>query len=250
MRHDKDSRHPYRTAGLFDGPATDRPWHDDPVGHEDAAAATPRIGGLAEGTNILTPLGECPVEMLEPGDHVITRDSGPCAIRWIGVHHHDGSDSTPIVSLMSQSTISQSTGPDRRPLVLARDHRVLFAGERAADLFGTPEVLVPAGSVGHDGTWSLGPRLRPADAQPRRLFILMFDRHELIFAGGLACETFLPDAAGLAGLDASARAVAMALLPGPHVRGAPICPPVRRCLTPEEAKILSDPAFSWGGFGI
>ena len=242
MRHDKDSRQPYRTAALFDSPVADLPWQDTSIAPEDIA---PRIGGLAEGTTILTPMGECPIEMLGPGDHVITRDSGPCAIRWIGVRHTEAKNDTPVVSLLSNST-----GPDRDPLTLACDHRLLFTGQRAADLFGTPEVLVPAGSVGHDGEWSLGPRLRPATAQPRRLFILMFDRHELIFAGGLACETFLPDPAGLAGLDASARAVAMALLPGPHTGGAPICPPVRRCLTREEAKILSDPAFSWGGFGI
>ena len=139
---------------------------------------------FARGTHILTANGYRPVERLRAGDMVRTKDRGMRPLRWIGSR---------TVSAMGSSApvvIGEGVLGNRRELVVSPQHRMLVAGWQADVLFGEPEVFVPAKFlIDYDNTY----RRYGGEVE---YFHLCFDRHEVIFAEGAACESFLPGAVG------------------------------------------------------
>lgn len=139
---------------------------------------------FARGTRILTANGYRPVERLRAGDMVRTKDRGMRPLRWIGSR---------TVSAMGSSApvvIGEGVLGNRRELVVSPQHRMLIAGWQADVLFGEPEVFVPAKFlIDYDNTY----RRYGGEVE---YFHLCFDRHEVIFAEGAACESFLPGAVG------------------------------------------------------
>lgn len=132
------------------------------------------------GTMILTPEGERPVEALEPGDLVITKDEGAQPVRWIG--HRE----VAATGALAPIEIREGTfGPHRR-LLVSPQHRVLVRDSLAELLFGDAEVLVAAKDLVN------GHSVRVREGGTVDYVHLLFDRHQLVSSAGLTTESFLP----------------------------------------------------------
>lgn len=132
------------------------------------------------GTHILTPRGHRRVEDLQPGDLVITQDRGERPVRWVGKRKVDG------VGQHAPIRFEKRTIGNRRALTVSPQHRILLTGWRAQLHFGEDEILVAAAHL-VDG---VGITVRKARFV--EYIHLMFDQHEVIFAEGVATESFHP----------------------------------------------------------
>ncbi|MEM6727546.1 MAG: Hint domain-containing protein [Pseudomonadota bacterium] len=177
------------------------------------------------GAMIETPFGARPVETLQVGDLVLTRDHGPQPIRWVGARTVAGrGDFAPIE--ITRAAFPEATSP----LFVSPQHRMLFTGYRAELLFGESEVLVAAKHLVDDRAV----RITPC---PAVTYIhLMFDRHEIITASGIATESFFAADQSLAALESGPRDELLALFP--DLRCASLGPTARRTLKSYEAALL------------
>ena len=132
------------------------------------------------GTLIRTPRGEVPVELLEPGDLVLTQDNGPQPVRWVGRRAVAAQgDLAPI-------RIAAHTFGVHRTLLVSPQHRVLIRDTLAELLFGESEVLVAAKYLLNDCTVT-----RKVGGTVDYVHLL-FDEHQVVFSEGLPTESFQP----------------------------------------------------------
>ncbi len=152
------------------------------VTSDGAGGALLTIGGVmpcfARGTGILSPHGYRPVESLRPNDPVITANGERRPVRWIGWRTLDlGPDAArqarPILVL------PHAFGPGRpsRMLRLSPSHCVLADG-----------VLIPITHLVNGATVR-----REAAAQAVTYFHVELDRHDILLAEGLECESYFDD---------------------------------------------------------
>lgn len=122
-----------------------------------------------------------PVERLRIGDRVLTRDHGVQPVRWIGqrtVRAHGA---------FAPIRIRQGALNNARDLVVSPNHRLFVYQCRDRVGAGRPEVLVKAG------------HLLDGDAVTRtpggfaEYYQILFERHEIVYAEGIAAATFLVD---------------------------------------------------------
>jgi Ca2+-binding RTX toxin-like protein len=182
------------------------------------------------GARILTPRGERPVESLRPGDMVITRDHGPQPLRWIGRR------TVPGLGRFAPVRVGPAIfGSGAGELLVSPQHRLLITGYHAELLFGSDEVLVAAKHlVGGTDTC-----VAPCEAVT--YIHLMFDRHEVIYAEGLATESFFAGDAALTAVDDAARDELFAIFP--ELRSSTSHhhhQTARRCLRAHEAAVLRE----------
>jgi hypothetical protein len=181
------------------------------------------------GARILTPRGERPVESLRPGDMVITRDHGPQPLRWIGRR------TVPGLGRFAPVRVGPAIfGSGAGGLLVSPQHRLLITGYHAELLFGSDEVLVAAGHLvgGTDAC------VVPCEAVT--YIHLMFDRHEVIYAEGLATESFFAGDAALTAVDDAARDELFAIFPELRSSTSRHHQTARRCLRAHEAALLRE----------
>jgi hypothetical protein len=135
------------------------------------------------GTNILTSVGEQPIEDLAIGDLVQTRDNGLQPIRWIG--HSKALGMGKLAPIRIAKGALGKNNP-KRDMYVSRQHRMLLQSKIAERMFGTSEVLVPAIKL----TGMPGIEEAPGMV-PISYFHLLTDRHEIIYAEGAQSETLL-----------------------------------------------------------
>ena len=137
---------------------------------------------FSRGTNITMSSGaQRPIEELQVGDKVLTRDDGGQVIRWIGQHTVRAvGDFAPIV-------IKAGTLNNTNDLLLSPDHRLFIYQRRDALGAGRSEVLVKARHLVNGDT------VTQQDGGFIDYFQLLFDQHEIIYAEGIAAETLLVD---------------------------------------------------------
>lgn len=181
------------------------------------------------GTRILTGQGERAIETLQVGDLVVTRDQGLRPIRWIGQRTVPGQGRFAPVRVGANALDHA-----RRGLLVSQQHRILFTGYRAELLFGDPEVLVAAKHL-VDG--------RDVVEEPcgEVTYIhMMFDHHEVIYAEGIATESFHAGDVGLSAVSGPAREELFSIFP--ELRSAPghHLETARQCLKKHEAQLLVD----------
>ncbi|MGY6549806.1 MAG: Hint domain-containing protein [Roseinatronobacter sp.] len=167
-----------------------------------------QIPCFVAGTLIDTASGRKPVEALQPGDMVLTRDHGYLPLAWVGQRHvsaaqiADVTDFAPVLIKAGALGLNQ---PERDTRV-SPSHRVLVCGPRAELLFGETEVLVPAGHlVGQPGI------TRDFDAVT--YVHIMFEQHQIVLGDGMWSESFQPADHALDGLGAEQRDEIFALFP-------------------------------------
>jgi hypothetical protein len=144
---------------------------------------------FVEGSLIETPSGLVPVEELHIGMEVCTRDNGTMPIRWIGHSSTEGTGTlAPICIQAGQFGAAQD-------LWVSPQHRILLQGYLAELLYGELEVLVKAKDLINDQT------VRQIPRQTVTYYHMMFDSHQIIYANGVATESYLPGPATLPGFS-------------------------------------------------
>lgn len=159
--------------------------------------------GFIAGTRVATPMGYVAVERLSAGDKVLTADGRHARLTWVGM--------TRVEAKGPNAPVCFETGvmDNMRPLRLGQGHRVRVAGWRAELLFDAEAVLATAKSFvnGEDVVIE-------DDAGVVTYVHLMFDRHEVVLAENIACETLRPGPDGLRQLDAMTRRALMSEVAG------------------------------------
>lgn len=198
-----------------------------------APAAAPRAGVICflPGTRIATPAGPRPVESLEAGALVTTRDHGAQPVIWRGETRLSGAELYlhPHLRPVRIAAGALGAGDPAQDLLVSPGHRLLRRLPRA---LGGGEVLVAAGDL-EDGR---GIR-RDFGPGAVRYVHLMLARHEILDANGLPCESFHPGLADATVLHWHARTLDRAM-PGVSADPGRFGDPARRCLNRGEAAIL------------
>lgn len=180
---------------------------------------------FTSGTPILTPRGVVPIDDLRPGDMVCTRDNGPQPLVWIGR------------SVVAHAALLRE--PRLRPILLSAGHwgleRDLLVSRQHGILVGD-ELIRAAYLLDRPGA-------RVANGKTRVCYLhLLFDRHQIVVAGGIESESFYPGPHALTTLNAGAFAEISSLFPeavqisaggaarehyGPTARAFPTCRELR-----------------------
>lgn len=180
------------------------------------------------GSMIATPYGDRAIETLSVGDMVLTRDNGPQPIRWIGSRTVLG------VGRFAPVTLSLETqGLGRKPLVVSPNHRLLLTGYQANLYFGTDEVLVSAKHL-IDGV-----AVRQGNEKLVTYMHMMFDQHEVIYANGIATESFHAGDVAIASISENSREEMFALFPELRSNTGQFGDAARVCLTGTEARVVA-----------
>ena len=160
---------------------------------------------FAEGTLILTPLGQRPVQGLSVGDLVTTVDDGAQPIRWIGRRRIKTS---PKLAPVVISAGALGLGLPHQDLRVSQQHRMLVRSRIVRRMLGTEEALVPAKRLaGLPGVF-IAPH-----PQILTYLHLLFDRHQVVHANGAPCESLLPGPQTLKSMGAAAREEILTLFP-------------------------------------
>lgn len=200
----------------------------------------PGVICFTPGTLIDTPAGPRPVEMLRPGDNVLTRDDGPQELLWIGSRRMSGArlyalpHLRPVrlgaVRLRAGAPGLLQPGAD---LLVSPQHRLLIRGPAARALFNEPEVLVQAMDLVGHGAVRVETRL------PEVTYLhLLFARHQVIRANGVETESFHPAATEIGSLAEDQRRALARVFPGLEADPMRYGPFARRLLSASEAAIL------------
>ncbi|MEO0751231.1 MAG: Hint domain-containing protein [Pseudomonadota bacterium] len=183
---------------------------------------------FSRGTQITMASGiQKPIEELNVGDMVLTRDDGPQAIRWIG------QSTVRAVGDFAPIRIKAGTLHNENDLIVSPDHRLFIYQRFDALGAGRKEVLVRAR------------HLVNGDTVVRQMggfvdyFQLLFDRHHIIFAEGISAETFLVDTRTRDALPQELKEALAQTLPG-HENRRHMSYEVNEALLdhPDAAKIL------------
>ncbi len=135
-------------------------------------------GAFAEGTRILLADGsQMPVEALEPGAMVLTRDGGGQPLRWRGtVRLRAEGAFAPVV-------VGAGVMGNPRPLVVSPHHRLFLYARAARALTGAADLLVQARHLVD------GAGIRRREGGVVVYHGLVFDAHQVIYAEGVPCES-------------------------------------------------------------
>ena len=152
----------------------------DGINTDTAFVTVNTVPCFVAGTLIMTDQGERPVELLEPGDLIMTKDHGLQPLRWIGQR------SVAAEAEHAPIRIAAHTFGTHRTLLVSPQHRVLIGDSLAELLFGEAEVLVAAKHLLNDRTVT-----RQTGGMVTYVHLL-FDEHQVVFSEGLPTESFLP----------------------------------------------------------
>lgn len=123
------------------------------------------------------------IEELQPGDRVLTRDSGPQSVRWIGMQ------TLRATGAFAPITIAAGALHNTGDLVVSPNHR-LFIYQRIDALgAGRKEILVKAALLVN------GTSVTQTPGGFVDYFQILFDKHEIIYAEGIAAESVFVDTA-------------------------------------------------------
>lgn len=156
---------------------------------------------FVQGTKIVTYDGLVAVEDLKPGQKVLTADNGFQPLRWIGYKTVSAKGNLAPIRFKKGAL-----GNDEE-LWVSPQHRMLLSGWRAELYLGREEVLVPAKYLLNDSD------ITREEGGDVTYFHIMFDRHELVYSGGIASESFNPGKQALNTLERAARDEILALFP-------------------------------------
>ncbi|WP_300516937.1 Hint domain-containing protein [Aliiroseovarius sp.] len=139
---------------------------------------------FAQGTHITMADGrQVAIEALQPGDRVLTRDSGPQELRWIGHQTVRASGAFAPIRIKAGALNNQ------RDLILSPNHRLFIYQRIDAMGAGKKEVLVKARLLVN------GTSVVQSEGGFVEYYQLLFDKHEVIYAEGIASESLFVDGA-------------------------------------------------------
>ncbi|WP_151717622.1 Hint domain-containing protein [Gemmobacter serpentinus] len=184
------------------------------------------------GSLIATAEGEIPVEALQVGDMVLTRDNGYQQVRWVGRRDLSAAElaRNPNFAPVRIAKGALGAGLPQRDMMVSPQHRMLMTSARSEMYFGEREVLVAATHLAGQ------PGISQLPTEGISYIHVAFAQHEIIRADGAWTESFQPGDLTLAGMDDAQRNELLALFPG-LLSGA-VIPAARRCLKGREARVL------------
>ncbi len=138
---------------------------------------TPPVVCFTRGTRICTPYGDVPVEALQVGDLVMTADHGPQPLRWIKSRSVKGRGG------LAPVRFAPGAIGNTRELRVSPQHRMVLSGWKVEYYVGLDEVFAAAFNL-VDGN-----AVRQIEQERVEYFHFAFDRHEVVFAEGAACES-------------------------------------------------------------
>jgi len=208
---------------------------DDGVGLHRSSDSTAHVICFAQGTLLRTPNGRRAVEDLAQGDLVETRDAGAQPVCWIGHRRISGARLQALPELRPIRIRTGALGFERPSpdLIVSPQHRILVRGAMAKALFNTDEVLVAAADMLNDRSVTLEHHAREVV-----YYHIMLPAHHLVWANGVASETFHPAHTSLDVLAEDQRRALFAAAPDVADDPQGFGVPARRMLTPPEAAIL------------
>jgi len=179
-------------------------------GTRQCCAPNDAIICFSAGTGIQTPHGDRRIETLGVGDHVITRDNGSQAIRWIGRKTVRASGA------LAPIRFAKGTMGNYRDLLVSPQHRMLFRKTT-----GSKEILIPAKRFvdNFHVTTRFGGMVTYVH--------MLFDRHQVVYANGAPSESFYPSEGGLETLTEEALNDVFTLFPSLRSNLAGYGPPIR-----------------------
>ncbi|MEL6408869.1 MAG: Hint domain-containing protein [Pseudomonadota bacterium] len=146
---------------------------------------------LARGTRIATASGALkPVEELRSGDVILTRDDGPQKIAWIG------QSTVRAVGEFAPIRIQAGAMNNEADLLLSPDHRLFVYQRSDAVGAGRSEILVRARHLVDGDT------VMQDSGGFIEYYQLLFERHQIVYAEGIAVETLFVDPRTRAALPA------------------------------------------------
>ena len=187
------------------------------------------------GTLIATARGERPVEDLQVGDRIITRDNGIQEIAWVGHKQFQGAELVRNPHLKPVLIKAGSLGNDlpERDMLVSPNHRLLVASDMTQLYFEESEVLAAAKHmVGSQG-------IHRVDVTQTTYIHFMFERHEVVLSDGAWTESFQPGDYSLKGIGNSQRNEIFELFPELREKqGLQDYQAARKSLKKHEAKLL------------
>ena len=187
------------------------------------------------GTMIKTADGARDVAALREGDWVQTKDNGLAEILWLGRRHVSGAR---LMALPALTPVRLRAGsldrdvPDAG-LLVSPDHRMVLRGARAKALFNQDEVLVTARDLVNDHSI-----IRDHAVRSVTYIHMLLPQHEIVFANGVATESFHPASAALATMQANEKARLFEQIPEIRKTPAAYGDYARRVLDKSETAIL------------
>lgn len=203
----------------------------------DEADETPQgVICFTPGTQIDTPDGPRDVSNLQVGDRVQTMDNGAAEILWLGTKSISGARLKAIPSFVPIRLRAGSLDKDvpDAGLLVSPDHRVVLRGARARDLFNSEEVLVAARDLVNDHSI-----IRDHSVNSVEYIHMMLPQHEIVFANGVATESFHPANAALTAMQESELSYLKSSLPNADGLFSSYGGYARRLLRQSEAAILA-----------
>ncbi len=187
------------------------------------------------GTLIATARGERPVEDLQVGDRIITRDNGIQEIAWVGHKQFQSADLVRNPHLKPVLIKAGSLGNDlpERDMLVSPNHRLLVASDMTQLYFEESEVLAAAKHmVGSQG-------IHRVDVTQTTYIHFMFERHEVVLSDGAWTESFQPGDYSLKGIGNRQRNEIFELFPELREKqGLQDYQAARKSLKKHEAKLL------------
>jgi len=190
------------------------------------------------GSMITTMRGEVPVQDLNIGDRVITRDNGAQEIRWLGTKKlsvlelRDSEHLRPVRIRAG----ALGRGLPERDMLVSPNHRVLVTRPEVSLYFSEPEVLVPAKHLVNqtEGVTQVA-------ANGIDYVHFMFDNHEVVLSDGSWTESFQPGDMALKGVGFDQQKEIFELFPElMNAKGRAAYSLARQSLKKHEAKLLFD----------
>jgi len=153
----------------------------DTTGARARLPATATVA-FTRGTRITMADGrQVAIEALAPGDRVLTRDSGPQEVRWTGTQ------TLRATGAFAPITIAPGTLNNTGRLVVSPSHRLFIYQRVDALRAGRKEILIKAGLLVNGTTVTQEP------GGFVDYYQILFDKHEIIYAEGIAAESLFVD---------------------------------------------------------
>ncbi len=181
------------------------------------------------GTLIETKWGLRAVETLKVGDLIATADNGYQILRWIGRR------TVPAQGRFAPILIKSGALGNDRDLLVSPQHRMLLSGWQAQLHVGEDDVLVAAKHLVN------GTTIVPAQRRSVDYIHLLFDQHEIVFAEGIATESFHPGSFVMEA-DVETREEILAVFPELSVESTSGWPTARHVVKAYEAAVICSSA--------
>lgn len=169
------------------------------------------LTGLCGEANLRTPLGPRRIEMLHPGDMVVTRNNGLQPVRLIWSRTVTAAQMQDDPTLAPIRLKPRAVGPmmPSRDLRMAAGHRALIPGYRLVGVADDRPCLMRLEGL----AMASDAAVKDFGAETVTYYNLVFDSHEVICAEGLPVESYRPSPGALVHMDVATREALLALFP-------------------------------------